>query len=943
MRLNAKKVGIVTGLCILLTIIYFLSNSFNTITGNAIYFQGNGSIENPYIITNCTQLQAINQNLTSHYILNNSINMSAQGCEQFQQGRGFEPIGNSSSVIKYINEITDSFQGGSLEGRGHSIYNLFINRTNESYIGLFSHMYESNISNLSIINSRIYGGNFTGCISGYTGSGNLKNISCKGILENNLEGAIGGITGVSMGTTLNKTYFNGSILSKKNNTYMGGISGITSFGSSIDNSSSEGYLNGLGIIGGLTGMLALGLTENSFSKANISTNQIAGGIIGIGLLSGILNSHYIGNNIQGETKGGLIGMVTYTVINNSFYNYNLSLLNGEKRITLGALYEEQFNEWLTNNKYLNISKYLSKNGEQYLINNVSDLKQLLAFGQDNSSNFKLMQNINLINESNFYIPYFSGKFDGNGKTMGNLSINLSSFSNIALFGILWGNLTNLGLENISIKGNNNLGAFCSENLGEISNVYSTGKIQGNDSIGGICGNNYEMIINAYSLVNITGINKTGGIVGVDSYGLLNTFYNNETSIGLTNTYGTSKTTSQMKSSQTYNGWNFINIWGMQENSSYPYLGNPGILDNLPAEIISNSYIRDSNSAYIIFNTSKLTNASLKWGENLNLSNISISPEYLSEQEIYLSNLTSSKTYYYNLTVCTMSGNCTSIGPLNFTTLTYTQSPGTPSGTTPTGSTVFRPTEAQVEQGFTRTLNIGDQIEFRILNETHLITLENYTNMTSTINISSDPQTITLNLGENLDVDLNADQINDLNVRLESIIVNSGARITIYKINETQNVAGTSQDLPPQDLISPSGDQQTSTPLVEEDEDNRILYYVIFGTLGILILAMIITIVAINLNTNNKKVIKVINPPLNVIQKQNEPQIKSPLSPLQTNPLIIKVRSLLDESLTTLDSGNRELAIEKYNQAKRIFETNKLSDPDTVNKFYTISTALDGFK
>ena len=113
---------------------------------------------------------------------------------------------------------------------------------------------------------------------------------------------------------------------------------------------------------------------------------------------------------------------------NSYYNYDEVLINGENIITIGALFGEDFEEWLANDKFLDVNERLSQENGYYVVNNVSDFKELLAFGQDNSLKFRLKNDLDLATEPNFYIPYLAGEFDGNGHKISNLSFKFDFVS-----------------------------------------------------------------------------------------------------------------------------------------------------------------------------------------------------------------------------------------------------------------------------------------------------------------------------------------------------------------------------------------------------------------------------------------------------------------------------------------------------------------------------------
>jgi uncharacterized protein YjdB len=118
---------------------------------------------------------------------------------------------------------------------------------------------------------------------------------------------------------------------------------------------------------------------------------------------------------------------------------------------------------------------------------------------------------------------FSGVFDGNGKTISNLTINRTSDNYIGLFGyvggyVSGGTVQNLGIVNASINGGSNVGGIAGivQQDSSITNCYSTGVISGTgNSAGGIAGSvTNSSIANCYSTGSVSGSgNYVGGIAG----------------------------------------------------------------------------------------------------------------------------------------------------------------------------------------------------------------------------------------------------------------------------------------------------------------------------------------------------------------------------------------------------------------------------------------------
>jgi hypothetical protein len=117
----------------------------------------------------------------------------------------------------------------------------------------------------------------------------------------------------------------------------------------------------------------------------------------------------------------------------------------------------------------------------------------------------------------------------------------------------------------------------------VSNCYSSGDVNGVSTVGGLAGWNESGIVsNCYSTGNVSGDERVGGLMGLHFFGSIsNCFWDTDAqthgvtrSIGdvfgtITNVHGLP--TYQLHQQSTFTGWDFINVWGIGENQTYPYL------------------------------------------------------------------------------------------------------------------------------------------------------------------------------------------------------------------------------------------------------------------------------------------------------------------------------------------------------------------------------------
>jgi hypothetical protein len=259
-------------------------------------------------------------------------------------------------------------------------------------------------------------------------------------------------------------------------------------------------------------------------NADVAGKQYVGGLVGDN--SGtIMNSYFSGNLTGDQYLGGLMGANGGTV-SNSHYNYDEVLINGENMITIGALSAEDFQQWLANDKFLDVNERLSPENGYYLVNDVSDFKQLLTLGQNSSLRFRLTNDLDLAAETSFFIPYLAGQFDGNGHKILNLTLNSDSAWQVGLFGYLasGAEVTQLGVERVNVTGVDLVGGLVGGNDGTVTNSYVSGNVAGDDYVGGLIGCNWKgTVSNSYSAGSVVGKWDVGGLVGINEGTLTNCY------------------------------------------------------------------------------------------------------------------------------------------------------------------------------------------------------------------------------------------------------------------------------------------------------------------------------------------------------------------------------------------------------------------------------------
>lgn len=335
-----QKISMAVIIIFIVLISNYSVDSRETVGSDLIPSRGNGTISDPFKISNVWDLQNISKNLSAHYVLENNINASIT--KNWNAASGFDPIGYFSYHPYYLVPFT-----GSIDGRNHTIEGLYIKRDSTDNVGLFGLVdSNTNIKNLGLLNVTIVGKEnvggligylkqgyinncySTGNISGYGGLGGLIGYIYDGNVSNSYStvmisggGSVGGFAGVNYGT-IYKCYSTGDAFGEGR---LGGFVGFNK--ASITSCYSTGKVIGtLYRIGGFIGENA-GSIIGSHSIGIVSGKIGMGGFVGLNI--GTINLSYTSSNVVGETSvGGFSGHSSGSVS----YCYSTGNVNGDEYI-----------------------------------------------------------------------------------------------------------------------------------------------------------------------------------------------------------------------------------------------------------------------------------------------------------------------------------------------------------------------------------------------------------------------------------------------------------------------------------------------------------------------------------------------------------------------------------------------------------------------------------
>jgi len=229
-------------------------------------------------ISNVVELQNMKENLYGQYYLTNDIDCSST--RYWNDGAGFEPIGSVSSSYRF---------GGSFDGRGFTISNLYINRPDSSLTGLFSEA-SGQLFNVRLDDVEIHGKNYVGGLVGMA-SGQLSNVRLDDA-EIHGKNYVGGLVGKSDTVHIENVCVSGTVTGED---HVGGLAGahcgydifLSQF--KIKNSHSSATVTGHDKVGGLVGYLFdHGSLSKTFSTGSARGDSSVGGLVGYNSQSGFI-------------------------------------------------------------------------------------------------------------------------------------------------------------------------------------------------------------------------------------------------------------------------------------------------------------------------------------------------------------------------------------------------------------------------------------------------------------------------------------------------------------------------------------------------------------------------------------------------------------------------------------------------------------------------------
>lgn len=226
-------------------------------------------------------LDSIRDNMVGNHTLMNDLDSTTPGYDELASptangGKGWQPIGTWS---------LSAFTGG-FDGQGHQITDLFINRPNESPVGLFGFTGIGGvIKDIGLVNAAVTGYYYVGALVGFN-NGIITNSYTTGNVSG-IVGMVGGLVGKNTDTVGN-SYCTASVSGVVN---VGSLVG-DNWGGTVTKSYATGNAVGFSCVGGLVAYSNKGTVSDSYSTGSVTGNEEVGGLLGRGEAHNVSNSFW---------------------------------------------------------------------------------------------------------------------------------------------------------------------------------------------------------------------------------------------------------------------------------------------------------------------------------------------------------------------------------------------------------------------------------------------------------------------------------------------------------------------------------------------------------------------------------------------------------------------------------------------------------------------------
>lgn len=465
---------------------------------------GGATLDTRMLVNTVHDLQNMKNNLAGAFALGRDIDGGITS--GWNGGAGFEPIGAGTSFT------------GSLDGEGRTISGLYINRPSSQNVGLISYLGTgATVSNLGVSGATVTGGTAVGAVVG-SNYGAVTNAYSSGSVTATNAGA-GGLVGYNFQTVSN-AYSTSTVSGPL---YVGGAIGLNNVANlggvftagSISQLYATGAVNGTGgspsFVGGLVGYNGGSIAQSYWDS--YTTGQAAG--TGSGAPPSGLT--------EVTSDPAQSGAANYAFNRSAYFDFDFTAGNKSAGWFSIDGKTRPFGQWEYSTSIANahqLQLMAMDLGASYTLASNIDFSSGLAAGGKypgmwSSSGFSPI--------GDFSSP-FAGSFDGQGRVISNLSINLPSTDYVGLFGYAAAGaaLGNVSMQAATVAGAARVGVLAGMSRGTISNASATGTVTSGNYGGGLAGESSGAVADSWAAVTVAGSttasSSMGGLVGWNNAG-----------------------------------------------------------------------------------------------------------------------------------------------------------------------------------------------------------------------------------------------------------------------------------------------------------------------------------------------------------------------------------------------------------------------------------------
>lgn len=592
---------------------------------------GDGSENNPFLIKTAEHLSQIREFPDYHFQQIADIDLSSSAYAENWPSIGVYYDENNEQNVAFSGVYDGAdyqIQGLKIQQENQDFLGLFafideaiikninlvdVELSGNSYIGsLIGFSQNSVISNV-LVQGNIAGNSFR--VGGVIGS--ARNSYIDGVDSNvtvtSTGNFVGGLIGYSRESTLKNSFVTGSVVGFSR---VGGLVGDQGWHGLVENCGSEANVTGNNRVGGLIGKNNWhAVIKNSYADSEVEGYEFVGGLVGYLLDDSSIFSSYAAGNVWGKDShiGGLVGDVRFNCLIEDSYATGFVNSTGSGLMTGGLLGSSAYS--VIRNSYAlgNVSAENSWVGgligsaDYNETINCYALGDVLAEGSYVGGLIGVNNNTSTIIDS-FYQGFVAGGFEAIGGLVGYLggAFIENSYAEATVTGVTryvgglvgrswYGNINN-SFAGGTIIGSTDVGGLVGwHGNSETYNSYALGSVKGDSRVGGLMGRSSLRIFGSestaidsklilttkplddvtivkycYAAVSVQGSASTGGLIGENTAEVSDSYYDQEVANKNDLNKGIPKTTAEMMTKATYEAWDFLTIWSIDEGESYPY-------------------------------------------------------------------------------------------------------------------------------------------------------------------------------------------------------------------------------------------------------------------------------------------------------------------------------------------------------------------------------------